>query len=245
MGLPPGDRLWGTQPREDVKVHQQQCVGHGLTSHVCLRPVQVSEKWKHVELSLRPYKALRDTYVLGGVDEVQQVLEDSAVMMAAVSASRYVAGIRCVEVAGGTRTGVPYGWCEWGFVCCGSTQPPTSTWGPSGMVPCWCVVSSSLGHCHMGYPCVGRVSSDAGGTAHLKQLQLVEMACINRQALRLPAPVTCALASVLPAGPTLSGWTGSCGCSATPWRSGSSARDRCGAIVDDLPRQQQRHFRAC
>lgn len=72
---------------------------------MCLRPVQVSEKWKHVELSLRPYKALRDTYVLGGVDEVQQVLEDSAVMMAAVSASRYVAGIRCVGRGGGSRRG--------------------------------------------------------------------------------------------------------------------------------------------
>ncbi|EFJ52773.1 dynein heavy chain 3 [Volvox carteri f. nagariensis] len=55
---------------------------------------KIVDKWRHVELALRPYKALKDTYVLGGVDEVLAVLEDSTAVMAAVSASRYVAGIR-------------------------------------------------------------------------------------------------------------------------------------------------------
>ena len=55
---------------------------------------QVSDKWRHVELSLRPYKALKDTWVLGGVDEVLAVLEDSSVMMATILASRFVSGIR-------------------------------------------------------------------------------------------------------------------------------------------------------
>ncbi len=54
----------------------------------------MADKWRHVELSLKPYKALKETYVLGGVDEVLAVLEDSSMVMATISASRYVAGVR-------------------------------------------------------------------------------------------------------------------------------------------------------
>ncbi|PNH01405.1 Dynein heavy chain 6, axonemal, partial [Tetrabaena socialis] len=58
---------------------------------------KVTDKWRHVELVLKPYKALKETYVMGGVappHEVLAVLEDSAVIMATIAASRYVAGIR-------------------------------------------------------------------------------------------------------------------------------------------------------
>lgn len=40
------------------------------------------------------YKEQKDTYILGGVDEVMAVLEDSMVIVATISASRFVAGIR-------------------------------------------------------------------------------------------------------------------------------------------------------
>eukprot|EP00198_Chlamydomonas_reinhardtii_P006936 XP_001696272.1 dynein heavy chain 3 [Chlamydomonas reinhardtii] len=58
---------------------------------------KVADKWRHVELSLKPYKALKETYVLGGVDEVLAVLEDSSMVMATISASRYVAGVEKLD----------------------------------------------------------------------------------------------------------------------------------------------------
>jgi hypothetical protein len=55
---------------------------------------QVNDKWRHVEFSVNSYKELKDCYILGGVDEVMVVLEDSMVVVATISASRFVAGIR-------------------------------------------------------------------------------------------------------------------------------------------------------
>lgn len=45
--------------------------------------------------ALVPHRTVpQDTWVLGGVDEVLAVLEDSSVLMATILASRFVAGIR-------------------------------------------------------------------------------------------------------------------------------------------------------
>jgi hypothetical protein len=57
---------------------------------------QVNDRWRHVEFSVNSYKELKDCYILGGVDEVMVVLEDSMVVVATISASRFVAGIRWV-----------------------------------------------------------------------------------------------------------------------------------------------------
>ena len=57
---------------------------------------QINEKWKHTELTINNYKEMKDTYTLGGVDEVMMVLEDCMVAVATISSSRFVGGIRCV-----------------------------------------------------------------------------------------------------------------------------------------------------
>lgn len=57
---------------------------------------KVHDKWRYVEFTINPYKDAKDTYILGAVDEVMAVLEDSMVMMGNITASRFVAGIRCV-----------------------------------------------------------------------------------------------------------------------------------------------------
>jgi dynein heavy chain len=56
--------------------------------------LQISEKWRFTEFVVTPYKDLKDTYILGGVDEVMMVLEDSMVAVATISSSRFVGGIR-------------------------------------------------------------------------------------------------------------------------------------------------------
>ncbi|KAJ7549737.1 hypothetical protein O6H91_07G065800 [Diphasiastrum complanatum] len=55
---------------------------------------KVQNKWTTIELAVKPYKDIKDVYVLGGVDDVIAALEDSMVTMSTVTSSRYVAGIR-------------------------------------------------------------------------------------------------------------------------------------------------------
>ncbi|WIA37814.1 hypothetical protein OEZ86_014676 [Tetradesmus obliquus] len=55
---------------------------------------QVADKWRAVEFSVRRFKDLKEVYILGEVDDVMQVLEDSKITMAMIQASRYVAGIK-------------------------------------------------------------------------------------------------------------------------------------------------------
>ena len=57
---------------------------------------KVQDKWKVVEFTLNPFKDAKDTFVLAGIDDVLQVLEESLVAMAIITASRYAAGIRQV-----------------------------------------------------------------------------------------------------------------------------------------------------
>ena len=54
---------------------------------------KVQEKWTGVELTVKQYKEAKDAYILGSVDDVQTVLEDSLAMMSTICSSRFVAGI--------------------------------------------------------------------------------------------------------------------------------------------------------
>ena len=47
-----------------------------------------------MEFTVLPYKETKDTFMLGGIDEIMVTLEDSMVTMATILSSRYVAGIR-------------------------------------------------------------------------------------------------------------------------------------------------------
>ena len=55
---------------------------------------KVVSKWATIEFNVLPYKEQKDTYILGGLDEVQTALEDSMLTMATILSSRFVAGIR-------------------------------------------------------------------------------------------------------------------------------------------------------
>lgn len=54
---------------------------------------KVQEKWTGVELTVKQYKEAKDAYILGSVEDVQTVLEDSLAMMSTICSSRFVAGI--------------------------------------------------------------------------------------------------------------------------------------------------------
>lgn len=53
---------------------------------------KVQDKWTGVELPVKQYKEAKDAYILGSVEDVQTVLEDSLAMMATICSSRFVAG---------------------------------------------------------------------------------------------------------------------------------------------------------
>ncbi|KAF8058456.1 DNAH6 [Scenedesmus sp. PABB004] len=55
---------------------------------------QVADKWRGVELSVRQFRGLKDTFILGEVDDVLQVAEDSRITLATIASSRYVGGIK-------------------------------------------------------------------------------------------------------------------------------------------------------
>ncbi|KAJ9522809.1 hypothetical protein QJQ45_019797 [Haematococcus lacustris] len=94
-----GERLT-LQSLVDLKVvdHREELavISNEATQEAALEAMldKVTDKWRHVEFSVVHYKDSKDTYILGGVDEVMVVLEDSMVAVGTISASRFVAGIR-------------------------------------------------------------------------------------------------------------------------------------------------------
>eukprot|EP00899_Mesostigma_viride_P007437 jgi/Mesvir1/16695/Mv15092-RA.1 len=55
---------------------------------------KVAHKWQDIDLVIMPYKDYKDTFILGGIEDVIAALEDSMVTMTTITSSRYVAGIR-------------------------------------------------------------------------------------------------------------------------------------------------------
>jgi hypothetical protein len=74
------------------------------TAVSCTSP-QPTGRWRGMELTVRPYKEAKDTWALGSTEEVAQLLEDSLIALAAISASRYVGGVRWVAWLCGVLAG--------------------------------------------------------------------------------------------------------------------------------------------
>ena len=55
---------------------------------------KVTSKWGDVSFQVVSYKESKDTFVLGGIEEIMTALEDSMVTMATIMSSRFVKGIR-------------------------------------------------------------------------------------------------------------------------------------------------------
>ena len=70
---------------------------------------KVQDKWMGVELTVKQYKEAKDAYILGSLEEVQAVLEDSLALMATVLSSRFVSGV--------LRRPVWHQICESSMVC--------------------------------------------------------------------------------------------------------------------------------
>lgn len=55
---------------------------------------QVEDSWKKTDFIILPFKDQEDVFILGGTDDVQQILDDSIINIATISSSRYVAPIK-------------------------------------------------------------------------------------------------------------------------------------------------------
>ncbi|KAH9492578.1 Dynein heavy chain 6, axonemal [Bulinus truncatus] len=55
---------------------------------------KVVDSWKHVEFPVLLYKDQKDVYILGGTDEIQQLLDDSNINIQTVQSSRHVGPIK-------------------------------------------------------------------------------------------------------------------------------------------------------
>ena len=55
---------------------------------------QVEESWKTVEFIVLQHKDYKDTYILGGTDDIQQLWDDSNINIATLISSRHVGPIK-------------------------------------------------------------------------------------------------------------------------------------------------------
>jgi len=55
---------------------------------------KLQEQWRNAEFTLNSFKESKDVFILGGVDEIQALLDESMVTIGTIMASRYVGGIR-------------------------------------------------------------------------------------------------------------------------------------------------------
>ncbi|XP_052828987.1 dynein axonemal heavy chain 6-like [Octopus bimaculoides] len=55
---------------------------------------KVENSWKKVEFLVLPYKDYADTFILGGTDDIQQILDDSIINISTIASSRYVGPIK-------------------------------------------------------------------------------------------------------------------------------------------------------
>mmetsp|Transcript_46773 Transcript_46773/g.83798 ORF Transcript_46773/g.83798 Transcript_46773/m.83798 type:complete len:4084 (-) Transcript_46773:846-13097(-) len=55
---------------------------------------KIKATWDEIEIETKGHRESKDTFIIGGVEEVMQVLEDNQVTMQTCLASRFVAGIR-------------------------------------------------------------------------------------------------------------------------------------------------------
>ena len=63
----------------------------------------ISSKWNSIDLTVVPFKDVRDAFILGSVEDVTAALEDSMVTMSTILASRQVL-LLCSLAAEGQRS---------------------------------------------------------------------------------------------------------------------------------------------
>ena len=53
----------------------------------------MEDAWKATEFIVLPHKDSKDVYILGGTDDIQQLLDDSNINVATIASSRHVGPI--------------------------------------------------------------------------------------------------------------------------------------------------------
>ena len=77
--------------KEQIMVVSTEATQEGMLEEMLLK---VTETWADTEFVMNPYKDQKDTYILGGIDDIIAQLEDSMTTMGQITASRFVGGIR-------------------------------------------------------------------------------------------------------------------------------------------------------
>lgn len=54
----------------------------------------MEDSWKSAEYVVLPYRDSKDVFILGGIDEIQALLDDSQVNVATIASSRHVGPIK-------------------------------------------------------------------------------------------------------------------------------------------------------
>ena len=75
---------------------QLQEVSGQASSEASLEAIlkKVEDSWKSTELMVLPHKDSKDIYILGGTDDIQQLLDDSNINVATIASSRHVGPIK-------------------------------------------------------------------------------------------------------------------------------------------------------
>ena len=56
--------------------------------------MKVEDSWKPTEFTVLPHKDSKDVFILGGTDDIQQLLDDSNINIATIASSRHVGPIK-------------------------------------------------------------------------------------------------------------------------------------------------------
>eukprot|EP00106_Octopus_bimaculoides_P013835 XP_014781277.1 PREDICTED: dynein heavy chain 6, axonemal-like [Octopus bimaculoides] len=85
-----------TEMKADQYIAQFEEISSQATAEYNLELIlkKVEESWKSVELTVLSYKDYKDTYILGGTDDIQQLWEDSNINITTISSSKYVGPIK-------------------------------------------------------------------------------------------------------------------------------------------------------
>ena len=77
----------GLQPRGIYLAHRIQKLLEGILK-------KVEESWRSVDFTVIPHKDSKDVFILGGTDEIQQLLDDSNINISTIASSRHVGPIK-------------------------------------------------------------------------------------------------------------------------------------------------------
>jgi len=65
-----------------------------MSQCLCTCLIKVEDSWKATEFPVLAHKDSKDVFILGGTDDIQQLLDDSNINIATIASSRHVGPIK-------------------------------------------------------------------------------------------------------------------------------------------------------